>query len=468
MQPNKNNTLIRRAIILLILVVIGIGVYFGIKFYQASKNPSGINQATNTGTTPFQTRTATSGDIIIGGNDEATGTEASNPPLGIDLPMAKPRLVQLWKEPVSGFDFIYKDRVVVSTTTATTTLKIATSTTVGSTTATTTISVATTTITYKTEVLKNQTYAYLWDRATGNIHQNLASTSETERLSNYTLPRIEEAYFIDPVTAFVRGVDETNETVRTTYVQLVKESATSTLYTATTKASPVNAKAVSVLNDTKKVFYFIENTGQGVVANLDLSSFLRVISTSLTQWIPQYVNKTTLAATTRPSAYYPGYLFFIDGTGTGDNQYILGDKYGLTTLVSPDGKKVLYSDIESDLLQTYVYDTVTKQTVPLRQSTLSEKCVWTADSKKIYCAIPQKLALAPYPDAWYQAQTEFSDNIWSIDPVTGEFEVVIALQDQLSNPIDAYNLKVSTDEKYLLFQDKYSLTLWKYDLVYGL
>jgi Tol biopolymer transport system component len=134
----------------------------------------------------------------------------------------------------------------------------------------------------------------------------------------------------------------------------------------------------------------------------------------------------------------------------------------VTTLVSPDAKKVLYNEIVNNLLQTSIYDIKTKKTVSLTQSTLTEKCVWSSDSLKIYCAIPQELALAPYPDAWYQGSTSFSDNIWSINPETGSFAVEIALQDQLLTPIDAYNIKVSKDKKYLLFQDKYTLTLWKY------
>lgn len=447
-------SLLKKLLILLIFIVVAVGIYFGITFYNATKNlQQGTNSQTNTNRnrTPFQTRTSTSGDVLISNpqNEEIENPSTTTPTI---FPVTKPRLVQLWKEPVSGFDFIAKDREVISTSTATTSV------TVGSTT------VATTTIVYKTNIIKNQSYIYLWDRATGHIYQNLASTTETERLSNYTLPAIEEAHFIDPLTVLARGLDSSNEAVVSTYLQLYRDVATSTLFSARPKNVAIEAKTVSYSNDAKKMFYFIEGTGQGIIANFDQSSFIRTIKTSITEWVPQFVNKTILAATTRPSAYFQGYLFFINNNGTGDNQYILGDKYGFTTLVSPDGKKILYSEIQEDLLQTSVYDIASKTIVALTQSTISEKCTWTADSKKIYCAIPQQLALAPYPDAWYQGSTSFSDNIWSIDPVTGEFDLVIALQDQVTDKIDAYNLKVSQDQKYLLFQDKYSLTLWKYDL----
>lgn len=446
--------LLKKLIIALIILVIAAGIYFGITFYNASKNLKQGTNATpnlNPDRTPFQTRTSTSGDIVISSNSNQEVTNPSTSTLVLPQ-LSKPRLIQLWKEPVSGFNFINKDREIISTSTATTTIIVGSST------------VATTTVVYKTIVVKNQSYVYIWDRATGNIYQNLASTTDVERLSNYTLPGIEEAHFVDAITVLARGLDSSNEAVISTYLQLYRDIATSTLFSAREKNIPIEAKNVSYSNEAKKIFYFIEGTGQGIVANFDLSSFIRTIKTSITEWIPQYVNKATLAATTRPSAYFQGYLFFINNNGTGDNQYILGDKYGFTTLVSPDGKKVLYSEIQEDLLQTSIYDIASKTIVALTQSTISDKCAWTADSKKIYCAIPQQLALAPYPDAWYQGTTSFGDNIWSIDPETGEFDVVVALQDQVTDKIDAYNLKVSADQKYLLFQDKYSLTLWKYDL----
>lgn len=465
-MQQKQQGLLKKLIILLIIAVIAVGVYFGNKFYTASKNlQSGGIQAQNTNPerTPFQTRTATSGEVVV--TENTPGEEILNPASttqATSFPLAKPRLQHLWTEPVSGFDFIVKDREVISTSTATTTVRISIATTTESN-ATTTL-VATTTVVYKTTILKNEAYIYLWDRATGHIYQNLASTTENERFSNYTLPAMEEVYFVDPLTVLARGLDDSNESVQSTYLKLFKDSSTSTIYSATEKTVPINSKFISYSNELKKIFFFVDKTGQGIVANADLSSFLRVISTTLTEWIPQFVNKSTLAATTKPSAYFQGYLFFLNNSSSGTNEYILGEKYGFTTLVSPDGKKVLYSEIAEDLLQTSIYDIKSGKIVALTQSTLSEKCTWTADSKKIYCAIPQRLAFAPYPDDWYQGKSSFSDNIWSVDPATGEFKVIVALQDQVTDPIDAYNVKVSADDKYLLFQDKYSLTLWKYDL----
>jgi hypothetical protein len=439
-MQNKNNTL-KKIILFAILVVIILGIFFGITFYQASKKTTKVGTTNSNPTrTPFQTRVSTSSDVVIVPDTEKTPTEVKNPVYEPQQTTNKvPKLTQLWKEPVSGFDFIPKDIEFFSTSTETNTPS-------------------------KKTVLKNQTYIYFWDRSTGNVYENLASTTDVVRLSNYTSPKAESVYFTGPTTILTRELAQDNENIITSKIDLYKESATSTLFTATKKRVLLNTDLISISKDTKKMFYVLKGAGQAFVSNIDLSSTLKVLDTKITQWIPQYVNKTTLALTTKPSAYFQGYLFFINSTGTQDNQYILGNMYGFTTLVSPDGSKILYSQIENDLLETSIYDIKSKKTTRLTQATLTEKCVWSSDSKKIYCAIPQQLALAPYPDVWYQGSTTFSDNIWSIDPNTGSFDIEVALQDQVTEKIDAYNLKVSDDSKYLIFQDKYTLTFWKYIL----
>ncbi|MEN9604799.1 MAG: hypothetical protein RJB39_484 [Candidatus Parcubacteria bacterium] len=471
MPPKKNPY--KKIIIALILLVILVGIYFGVRFYQASKQAAARATITDpkTGKTAFQTRNASStGDPQI---DINTGEDVSIVNTASTTPNVKQRLVQLWDQPVSGLDFIYKDIEITSTSTIATPVVRIPLPPVGSSTRVLNIDEkptppirpeATTTIVYKKTVIKNQEFIYLWDRKSGNIYENLASTTNLSRLSNYTLPRMEEVFFLDGTSLLARGVSNNNENINSFYINLYKETATSTLFTSEIKSNNITAKQITVLPELKKIFYFITGTGRGVTTNPDGSAQISIINTSLTEWIPQYVNKNTVAATTRPSAYFPGYLFFINTNGSGNNQYILGDKYALTTLVSPNGQKVLFSEISNNQLETSIYDVKSKTTVTLSQSTLADKCGWSPDSTLIYCGIPQQLPSAPYPDAWYQNQTKFSDNLWSINPETGEFDVVIPLQDQVSVPIDVVNIKLSKSKKYLLFQDRYSLTLWKYEL----
>ncbi len=438
----QNN--IKNIIIILTVIVLGVGIFFGVKFYQNSKNPNTpTNTVVNTdpGRTPFQTRVSTSTGVETIIDDEGPVTNPT-----VDTVLAKPRLVQLWKEPVSGFDFVYKDIEVIATTTTTSTSTVLKN-------------------LVNKKVLKSQEYVYLWDRKTGHIYENLASTTDVSKISNYTLPGAEDVYFADNSSLIVRKLKYDNDTIDTFYIKLVKEFSTSTVYNSEIRDINIDANNVSFSNTAKKVFYFISRTGKGVISSLDGSTKTNAISTSISEWLSQYVNKDLVALTTKPSAYFKGYLFSLGTNGLGKNNYILGEKYGFNTLVSPDGRKVIYNEILNNTLETFIYDIRSKSSTYLSQATIVDKCVWSLDSKNVYCAVPQKLYEAPYPDAWYKNDVSFADNVWSINAETGKFSVMIPLQDQVATSIDISKMTVSSSGKYLLFQNKNDLTLWKYNLV---
>lgn len=450
----QNN--LKKIILILTLIVIAVGIYFGYTFYKNSKtpsmNPGGVTNI-DRNRTPFQTRVSTSTPAETTTEEEVS---VENPTVDIVI-KEKPRLVELWKEPVSGFDFVFKDIEIISTSTTNSTSSIK------NTTNSTSSTVITKSIQNK-RILKNQEHIYLWDRKTGHIYENLASTTEIDKISNYTLPAVENVFFADNSSLISRSLNNDNETISTKYIKLVKEFSTSTIYKAEVKDINIDSKNISFSAINKKIFYFLNRTGSGIVSSLDGSSRINAINTAISEWLSQYVNKTTIALTTKPSAYFKGYLFTLNPDGNSKNIYILGEKYGFNTLMSPDGKKVIYNEILNNTLETFIYDIATKSSTYLSQATIVDKCVWTNDSKTIYCGIPQRLLQAPYPDAWYRNDITFSDNIWSIDSETGDFRLVIPLQDQLLNPIDVYNIKVSNSNNYLLFQDKNTLNLWKYEI----
>ncbi len=443
---------IKRVIVLLILIIIAIGIFFGLKLYnQSKKTDSTPTETENTDKTrtPFQTKisTSTTGELITGDiNNIENPTYTKNP-------LDKPRLVELWKEPVSGFDFIYKDIEIISTTTSTSTSK--------STSNSTSTNIKN--IVNK-KILKNQEFIYLWDRKTGHIYENLATTTEINKISNYTSPGAQEVFFIDQNSVIVRNIESNNESINTKNYKLTKETASSTIFNTNITDLNISSDNISVLSSIKKVFYFLNKTGKGIITNHDGLSRLNVINTSLSEWLPQYVNKNLISLTTKPNSNFPGYLFFLTPDGTSKNKYILGEKYGFNTLTSPDGNKVIYNEMINGTLEMYIYDVKSKNTEYLSQATIVDKCTWTNDSKSIFCGIPQKLYKAAYPEDWYKNNVTFSDNIWSIDAETGDFRLIIPLQDQVIKPIDVYQIKISNSNKYIIFQDKDTLNLWKYEI----
>ncbi len=62
--------------------------------------------------------------------------------------------------------------------------------------------------------------------------------------------------------------------------------------------------------------------------------------------------------------------------------------------------------------------------------------------------------------SWYQGKVFFSDSIETINTKTLESKTVLDLQSESGGAIDATNLKLSSDENYLLFMNKRDLSLW--------
>ena len=78
----------------------------------------------------------------------------------------------------------------------------------------------------------------------------------------------------------------------------------------------------------------------------------------------------------------------------------------------------------------------------------------------MYCAVPQTLPQAEYPDQWYQGLFSFSDNIWKIDTKTGVVEKILTPSDLRASSLDMINLTLSSDDSYLLFMNKITGTPW--------
>lgn len=78
----------------------------------------------------------------------------------------------------------------------------------------------------------------------------------------------------------------------------------------------------------------------------------------------------------------------------------------------------------------------------------------------IYCAVPQDIAFGDYPDAWYQGLISFTDDFWRINTKTGETRLLARLNELSDESIDVTNPVLSTNEDYLIFNNKKDLSLW--------
>lgn len=307
------------------------------------------------------------------------------------------------------------------------------------------------------------------DRATGNIYQTFLDTLSEKRISDTTLPKIYEAYFgNNGKNVLLRLLEDDNATIATYAGQLpdITETGDSAL---ATKGGFLerNIKNITLSPDNTKFFYLLptEQNTVGIIADLSGSSRSQVFSSAFTEWLPEWVSDRIIALTTKPSALVPGYLYTID-IKTKETKKVLGDIRGLTTLYSPNGKKVLYSETTGNgsSFTLSLYDTNTKQSAAIGIDTLPEKCVWASDNKTIYCAIPTTITPGQYPDIWYQGIVSFSDAIWKIDTVLGLSKIITTPEQDNGIAFDGINLFLDVNEVSLFMTNKKDATLWQLPL----
>lgn len=298
------------------------------------------------------------------------------------------------------------------------------------------------------------------ERATGNVYSYLFNKRALTRISNKTIPGVQEAVWLSDgsqtyVRYLVQGENTTNSAVETYALPLSGEEG----FFLEKDLSQVLAKndgtVMTVLPSTSSTLVNMVDKG-----GRSLSSGFSVPLASLRI---QFAGEDFLAVT-RPSASLDGYAFLVEDT-TDTLARVLGPFRGLSALPSPSGEFLLYHSLNKGALSLSLYDRTSRATIALPVSTLVEKCVWANDETKIYCGVPRALS-GTLPDAWYQGAVAFSDRLWVID-VAGRVAALLVdpgTASEEEEPIDAVALTVDSGANVLVFTDKKTGALYAYDL----
>jgi hypothetical protein len=318
---------------------------------------------------------------------------------------------------------------------------------------------------------KNGFSARYVDRATGHISDALIETGEDIKVSNATIPRIQEAYMLPLGEEFIlRYFDESYEIAETFGAKLVRNTtstSTNTEYSTDGSFLDSNIESIATSPSDARVAYVVGGASGSTVyvSKSDGTVKSTALTSPIREWLIQWPKSDTLALTSKPSALSPGYLYFIPSKG-GATEKALGAAFGLTTLVSPATTEVLFSGSDRNTFGTALYTINTRTQTEFPLKTLPEKCIWSKKvATQIFCAVPKSIPPALYPDAWYQGAVSFSDELWSVNTTDGT-ATLLASPTQSAAPrgIDAIQLSLNKDETVLLFINKKDGSLWVLDL----
>lgn len=327
----------------------------------------------------------------------------------------------------------------------------------------------------KRGVVINTAVRYI-ERGLGHIYETQLSTYAESRIVNETRSRIGEALWGNGgKSVVVRFVDDSEGGAIKTHVVNIGSSTISFARGTSTEAIstgflkteevhlPYYIPFMTVAEDNADKLFYLEG-GSGSTATFKDTNVSKIFSSAFTEWLPQFPNQKLVTLTTRPSATVPGHMFFLN-TGTKVVTKILGNINGLTTLTSRDGKLVLYSETKGGAPELSSYDIAKNEFHSLYLKTLPEKCVWSMKKATVvYCAVPQTIPTASYPDQWYQGLVSFSDELWEIDTKTFATQKIMTPRTLGAPVLDMTNLAVSSDDSFLIFINKVSSTPWVYSI----
>lgn len=307
---------------------------------------------------------------------------------------------------------------------------------------------------------ENKSFVRYIERAKGNAYETEATNIKPARLSNQTLPKVYDTFWKNNGQNVILRFLNDEEKIQT--FNSIISPKTGGEGELIGEFMTLDIKDISISPSTNQIFYLLNNDFgvSGIVSSFEGKNKLQIFDSPLKEWLSQFPKEDTVALTSKAGSKNEGVLMFVD-TKTGNSYSPLSKIMGLTTSVSPDLASIIYSESIDRSFQTKIFKDSEKRWAFFPIKTLPEKCVWSNNNKNIvYCAGPEGVSPAEYPDDWYMGIVSFRDEIWKIDVSKNTTEFVMNLGDNAKEDIDVMNIKLNKKENFLLFMNKNDLTLW--------
>lgn len=292
-------------------------------------------------------------------------------------------------------------------------------------------------------------------KSDGHIYEMYMDTKIVGQISNSTIPEVYEGMFaINPNNIVYRLLADDNETIKT---------VVGVLGGAAGGFMPDGILDISISPNGKNFFSITPYSDGilGVIGSFNDSRKTQIFNSSFTEWLTQWPTEKFIFLTTKASHNTDGYLYALS-TSTNSTKKVMGRIKGLTTLVSPNGNRVLYSYTTESGPKLGIYQISDNSYKSVSLYGLPEKCVWTNDSMRIYCAVPENLDSTQLPDTWYQGRVSFNDSFMRIDAETGTYNKLANSTEETS--VDGIKLFIDDKEKTIFFINKKDNTLWSLDI----
>lgn len=314
---------------------------------------------------------------------------------------------------------------------------------------------------------EKKTSVWYLEKETGYVFSYQPETGKKEQLSNTTWPGSLEVYWGQTKSGPAFILRRIKNSITENYLAQIdsKKSASTSLSELTGLNLPINIYSLTV-SPSKEQYFYLTTSSEGSVGYIGSflrnSSPIKIFDSPYSKWQVTWPEENNIIFHTPAQVNQDGFVYSFN-IKTRSFERIFGSIKGLTSLFSPDTKKILFAG--NDLKLNLKYSSNGATPITLGISTIPEKCLWTKDSLKIYCSVPNNLPIGSYPDDWYQGGVNFSDSFWLIDTKTGTTKQIYNPENALEKyKIDGINLFLTKNEDYLFVTNKTDGSLWQLKL----
>lgn len=299
------------------------------------------------------------------------------------------------------------------------------------------------------ELSKEEGAILFFRKEGGEFLQYSFPVGSTESLSKIAIVRLIDTVW-SPTRDRVAVSYSDGETVKSFLYRGVGSTSVMTL--------PLNTKSVAWSPTGSSIAYLTEKDGETLLTTADANgkNQATIYKTAMKEVSVRWPSADTFFLETRPSGVVPGYVFSL-ARSRQELKRFLGPLYGLTTLWSPKGERVLVgsTDKNGKSLPPVIRDSLGREVMTLDFHTLPEKCTWVSE-ETLYCAVPRGIPQESIiPDDYLKGELNTNDRIVVVDikakTVTGLYN---------EGGYDMANLRATKDGKYLFFIDRSTGSLW--------
>lgn len=299
------------------------------------------------------------------------------------------------------------------------------------------------------------------DSASGNVHEIGADAEGRVRLTNTTIPKVYETLWSKSGTSLIaRYVRDGSESIESFSGRIVPGQGSGE---GELKGSFLarNISDLTVAPDGASIFYLQTENGvaSGIRSDFAGNGKVKLWASPMHEWLASWPSQGRILLLSKPSALAEGMLLSLDPV-RGGTRLLLRGITGLTALGNPVREDLLYSESTNNGIALSIWNAATGRARTVDITTLPEKCAWAKDGETLYCGVPKIIPPGSYPDVWYQGVISWSDEVWSTPRESGASYRIADLEKKRGSPIDVTNPQISADEKFLIFTDKESGTLW--------